>query len=215
MTATILVGAQWGDEGKGRVADWLASESDVVARFAGGDNAGHTVYVGDRVYQLHLLPSRILHEHVPCVLGNGMVVNPVNLVREIEELERSGVRVSPERLVISTRAHVITPAHIALDMASEKARGADAIGTTLRGIGPAYLDKTGRQGLRAGDMADVESFADALCERIEKANATLVEHGLEPLSPREAAENYIEAARRLSPFLRDTSMYLNARLREG
>lgn len=215
MTATILVGAQWGDEGKGRVADWLASQSDVVARFAGGDNAGHTVYVGEQVYKLHLIPSGILHEHVTCVLGNGMVVNPVNLVREMEGLERSGVAVAPERLAISTRAHIITPAHIALDRASEQARGTGAIGTTLRGIGPAYLDKTGRQGLRAGDMADAEAFADALCERIEQANVTLVEQGLEPLAPREAAESYVEAARRLRPFLRDTSMYLNARLREG
>jgi adenylosuccinate synthase len=215
MTATILVGAQWGDEGKGRVADWLAAESDVVARYAGGDNAGHTVVVGEKVYKLHLIPSGILHEQVVCVLGNGMVVNPVNLVREMDELERAGVAVTPERLVISTRAHIITPAHIALDAASEKARGKDAIGTTLRGIGPAYLDKTGRKGLRAGDMVDVETFAEQLVQRIEAANAVIAEQGMEPLEPQQAAEAYLQAAHRLRPFLRDTSIYLNERLQQG
>jgi adenylosuccinate synthase len=215
MTATILVGAQWGDEGKGRVADWLAAESDVVARYAGGDNAGHTVVVGDKVYKLHLIPSGILHGQVVCLLGNGMVVNPVNLVREMDELEAAGVSVTPERLIISTRAHIITPAHVALDAASEKARGKDAIGTTLRGIGPAYLDKTGRQGMRMGDMADIESFAEQLHARVEAVNATISAQGFEPLDPQKAAIDYIEAARRLQPFLRDTSLYLNDRLRDG
>ena len=215
MTATILVGAQWGDEGKGRVADWLAAESDVVARYAGGDNAGHTVVVGDKVYKLHLIPSGILHGQVVCVLGNGLVINPVNLVREMDELERAGVVVTPDRFIISTRAHIITPAHVALDAASEKARGKDAIGTTLRGIGPAYLDKTGRQGIRAGEMADVESFADLLMQRIEAANPTITAQGLAPLDPQQATEAYIQAAQRLRPFLRDTTLYLNERLRAG
>jgi len=215
MTATILVGAQWGDEGKGRVADWLAAESDIVARYAGGDNAGHTVVVGEKIYKLHLIPSGILHGQVVCVLGNGMVVNPVNLVREIDELERAGVPVTPERLIISTRAHIITPAHVALDAASEKARGKEAIGTTLRGIGPAYLDKTGRQGLRAGEMIDVETYADQLIQRIEAANVVIAAQGMEPLQPQQATEAYIDAAQRLRPFLRDTTLYLNARLKEG
>src|SRR5215211_5884256 len=110
MPATILVGAQWGDEGKGRVTDWLASQSDVVARFGGGDNAGHTVNVGKTVYKLHLIPSGILHEHVVCVLGSGTVINPINLVREMDELRAVGIDVTPERLIISTRAHIVTPA---------------------------------------------------------------------------------------------------------
>lgn len=215
MTATILVGAQWGDEGKGRVADWLAVESDVVARYAGGDNAGHTVVVGDKVYKLHLIPSGILHDHVTCVLGNGMVVNPVNLVREMDELEAAGVPVTPDRLIISTRAHLITPAHIALDAASEKARGKDAIGTTLRGIGPAYLDKTGRKGIRSGEMVDVEAFADQLIERIQAANTTVTAQGLDSVEPQAATEAYVQAAHRLQPYLRDTTLYLNERLRSG
>src|SRR5215207_2014722 len=215
MAATIVVGAQWGDEGKGRVADWLAAHSDVVGRFGGGDNAGHTVYAGGQVYKLHLIPSGILHEHVVCVLGNGTVINPVNLVREMDELRAIGLEVTPERLIISTRAHIVTPAHIALDKAHELARGADKIGTTLRGIGPAYLDKTGRQGIRAGQMIDIESYGDALYSMTQRANQTLMLQALEPLDPQESAEAYIRTAEILRPYLHDTSLYINRRLREG
>lgn len=215
MPATILIGAQWGDEGKGRVADWLAAEADVVARYAGGDNAGHTVYVGDKVYKLHLVPSGILHESVVCVLGGGMVINPVNLVREIDELIAAGVNVTPDRLIISTRAHIITPAHLALDKANETARGTEAIGTTLRGIGPAYMDKTGRSGLRAGQMADGEAFADALAAHIDAHNVTLRHMNAELLDPVQASLRYLEAAERLRPFLRDTALDLVTRLKAG
>jgi adenylosuccinate synthase len=215
MPATILIGAQWGDEGKGRVADWLAAQSDVVARFAGGDNAGHTVYVGTTVYKLHLIPSGILHDHVICVLGGGMVINPVNLLAEMDDMRALGVKITPERLIISTRAHIISPAHVALDKASEQARGADKIGTTLRGIGPAYMDKTGRSGLRMGQMLEVETFADALYAQIETANAKLFRDGCEMIDPQQSAEAYIDAAARLRPYLRDTTQYLNERLRAG
>lgn len=215
MPATILVGAQWGDEGKGRVADWLAADSDVVARFGGGDNAGHTVYTGSTVYKLHLVPSGILHSRVTCVLGGGMVINPVNLLREMDDLRALGVEITPERFMISTRAHIISPAHIALDKASEKARGADKIGTTLRGIGPAYMDKTGRSGLRMGQMVDVEAFAEALYAHIKAANAALTRDGCETIDPQSSAEAYVDAAARLRPYLTDTTRYLNTRLRDG
>lgn len=215
MPATILVGTQWGDEGKGRAADWLAAESDVVARFGGGDNAGHTVYINDKVYKLHQIPSGILREHVTCVLGNGVVINPVNLLREMDELKANGVEVTPDRLIISTKAHIITPAHIALDKAAEQARGEGAIGTTLRGIGPAYIDKTARQGLRAGQMNDTEAFADALYAHIEAANAKLAAQGQAVLDPQASAVEYVNAAERLKPFLKDTALYINARLRAG
>lgn len=215
MPATILVGAQWGDEGKGRIADWLAMQSDVVARFGGGDNAGHTVYVGQQVFKLHTVPSGILHESVTCALGNGMVVNPVNLVKEMEHIQAMGVDITPERLLLSTRAHLITPAHIALDAAAEKARGAGAIGTTLRGIGPAYLDKTGRKGIRAGDMADIEDFADALHKSILEANEALTRQKMQLLDADAAVAPYLEAAVRLKPFLTDTAVYLNRRLKDG
>lgn len=215
MPATILVGAQWGDEGKGRVADWLAAQSDVVARYAGGDNAGHTVFVNNQLYKLHLVPSGILHPGVVCVLGNGMVINPVNLIREIDELSALGVDVGPERLLLSTRAHVITPAHIALDAAAEAARGAGAIGTTLRGIGPAYLDKTARQGIRAGEMADSDSFAAALAAAFERANSALAAQSAAPIDAAAGISTYLAAAERLRPYLCDTSEYLNRRLRAG
>jgi adenylosuccinate synthase len=215
MPVTILIGAQWGDEGKGRVADWLASEADVVARYAGGDNAGHTVYVGDEVYKMHLVPSGVLRDGVTCVLGNGMVVNPVNLVRELDQLAEQGVDVSPDKLILSTRAHLITAAHIALDGASEKALGDEKIGTTLRGIGPAYMDKTGRKGLRAGDMTDVEAFADLLHAHVESKNAELAQRNAAPLDPHEATVPYIEAARRLQPYLKDTTAYLYECLKSG
>jgi adenylosuccinate synthase len=215
MPATILVGTQWGDEGKGRVADWLAAEADVVARFGGGDNAGHTVNLGNTVYKLHQIPSGILHGRVACVLGNGVVINPVNLLREIDELREKGVAVMPEHLIISTRAHIITPAHIALDKAAEQARGSAAIGTTLRGIGPAYIDKTARQGIRAGQMAEPELFAEDLYQHIEAANARLAAQGMATLDPQASALDYVDAAQRLKPFLQDTSQYINQRLKSG
>lgn len=215
MPATIIIGAQWGDEGKGRVADWLASQSDIVARFAGGDNAGHTVVVGDRVFKLHLIPSGILHDRVICLLGNGTVINPVNLLSEIDELRAAGVKVTPDRLVISTRAHIISPAHTALDAANEKARGKDAIGTTLRGIGPAYMDKTGREGIRMGQMRDPESFADALHAQIERANVRLREQNAPLIDATISAIAYLDAAAQLAPFLQDTTHYLNEQFQQG
>jgi adenylosuccinate synthase len=215
MPATIMIGAQWGDEGKGRAVDWLASSADVVARFAGGDNAGHTVYVGRDVFKLHLIPSGILHPQVVCVLGNGMVINPPNLIAEIDHLATMGVEINPDRLLISTRAHIITPAHIALDTAREHALGHQAIGTTLRGIGPTYLDKTGRRGIRAGLMASLEDFADALYRTIEEVNETLRQQDLPVLDPQDCTKTYLDAARRLQPYLADTTAYINRRLREG
>ena len=216
MPITILIGAQWGDEGKGRVVDWMASSADIVARYAGGDNAGHTVALDGKVYKLHLIPSGILHSNVVSVMGNGMVINPVNLVREIEALRKIGVDITPDRLVISSRAHVITPAHIALDKAKELALGEAKIGTTLRGIGPAYLDKTGRAGIRTGDMRlDVEEFAERLIAAIEVSNEELRAQGLDALDARGAAQSYLQAADFLRPYIRDVSIYLYEALKAG
>ncbi|MDX2076235.1 MAG: adenylosuccinate synthase [bacterium] len=215
MPATIIIGAQWGDEGKGRAVDWLAARADVVARYGGGDNAGHTVYVGTSVYKLHLMPSGILHPQAICVLGNGMVINPVNLLKELEELRSLGVDVSPERVKISTKAHIITPAHRALDVANEKALGNKAIGTTLRGIGPAYLDKTGRSGVRVGEMLAIEDFAESIKKAIESANHILLKHDEPLLDAHVIAQEYVTAAEQLRPYIVDTTQYLNQRLREG
>ena len=216
MPITILIGAQWGDEGKGRVVDWLAGSADIVARYAGGDNAGHTVALNGKVYKLHLVPSGILHSRVVSIMGNGMVINPVNLVREIQALRELGVDITPERLVISSRAHIITPAHIALDSAKEAALGEAKIGTTLRGIGPAYLDKTGRAGIRTGDMLlDVEEFTERLVKAIESTNEVLRQQGRQSLDPQSAAQSYLDAAAVLRPYIQDTSVYLHQALRCG
>ena len=216
MAITIVIGAQWGDEGKGRVVDWLAASADIVARYAGGDNAGHTVALDGEVYKLHLLPSGVLQPNVLSVMGNGMVINPVNLVREIEALRGMGIRITPQNLVISSRAHIITPAHIALDAAKEDALGDAKIGTTLRGIGPAYLDKTGRSGIRAGDMLlDVEVFAERLVGAIESSNASLRQQGRDTLDARQAAESYLGAAAFLRPFIQDASIFLQRALQDG
>ena len=216
MPISIIIGAQWGDEGKGRVVDWLASAADVVARYAGGDNAGHTVALDGEVYKLHLLPSGVLHEQVVSVMGNGMVINPVNLVREIKALRAMGIEISPQNLIISSRAHIITPAHIALDAAKESALGDAKIGTTLRGIGPAYLDKCGRAGIRTGDMLlDVEVFAERLISGIAVANDSLQKQGIEPLDARAAAESYLKAADFLRGFIQDASIFLHQALKAG
>ncbi|MCU0510960.1 MAG: adenylosuccinate synthase [Anaerolineae bacterium] len=215
MPITVLIGAQWGDEGKGRFVDALAADANIVARYAGGDNAGHTVAVGSTVYKMHLIPSGVLHPGVVSVMGNGMVVNPVNLVKEINQLRDMGVSITPENLVLSSRAHLITPAHIARDRASEQARGAEAIGTTLRGIGPAYMDKTSRDGLRVGQMLDLEAFGDALHSAIERASADLVRGGFAPLDARASVPDYLAAAQTLQPFIQETAIYLHHRLKAG
>ncbi|MCX7977179.1 MAG: adenylosuccinate synthetase, partial [Bellilinea sp.] len=173
MPLDIVIGTQWGDEGKGRIVDLLAAQADIVARFNGGDNAGHTVTVGSRTFKLHLIPSGIIHPHTIGVMGNGMVINPVTFVNEVEMLQAAGVAAGPDRLRISYAAHLITPAHRALDAAQEAARGQAQIGTTGRGIGPAYTGKTSRNGLRMEDMLDAASFYKKMKQHVEEINAML------------------------------------------
>ena len=215
MPATIILGAQWGDEGKGRAVDHFSATADIAARATGGDNAGHTLNVGDHLLKLHLVPSGILHENVSCVLGNGMVINPISLVKEFDKLMAFGLNVSPERLKISTRAHLITPAHTAVDAANEKKLGDSKIGTTLRGIGPAYADKVNRRGIRAGEMADIERFADTLERSLRQWSDQLVRDGFDSLDVDIAVRNYVEAAAKLRPFLTDTAVYLHDALKAG
>jgi len=213
MPVTILVGTQWGDEGKGRFVDWLSQEADIVARYSGGDNAGHTVAVGDQVYKLHLIPSGILHPNTVSVMGNGMVINPLNLLSEMQRLRDQGVTISPDTLRISDRAHIITPGHIALDAAQEAQRGTEALGTTLRGIGPAYLDKTGRQGLRMGQMLDLEAYADALTAHIAWSKQALEQSGQSSIDF--VLQQHLEAAQQLRPFITDTTAFFAEQLKLG
>lgn len=215
MPVTIIIGAQWGDEGKGRFVDWFSSEAQIVARYSGGDNAGHTVAVEGEVFKMHLIPSGIIHKGVVAVMGNGMVINPVNCIAEMNRLREQGVSITPENLVISSKAHIITPAHIQLDKMKESQRGADAIGTTLRGIGPAYLDKVGRRGVRIGDMLDLENFAETLSKSLEYHNQTLSAAGVELVDIENSVQAYIDAAEILRPFIKETAIYLNQRLKEG
>jgi adenylosuccinate synthase len=216
MPLDIVVGAQWGDEGKGRIVDLLASESDVVARYGGGDNAGHTVTAQGRVFRLHLIPSGILHPSTTCALGAGMVVNPSRLVAEIRELESLGVDVRPARLRLSTSAHILTPAHLALDGAEEAGRGTREIGTTRRGIGPGYTDKAARRGIRAGAMRDPHAFGRVIEQHVREA-ARILEglYGLPSPDPLEARRSYTDFAEHLRPYLEDVGQMIAQSLRRG
>src|SRR5919205_184924 len=166
----VVIGAQWGDEGKGKIVDLLAERFDVVARYQGGHNAGHSVKVGEKSYALHLIPSGIIHEGKTCVLGNGMVIDPIAFFAEADRLTSQGLQFTPERVKVSSRAHLILPYHRALDHTSEERLGNEKVGTTLRGIGPAYEDKAGRRGIRVADALNAEFFRARIERNIEDAN---------------------------------------------
>ena len=207
MSAFIVLGAQWGDEGKGKMTDYLAEEANVVVRFQGGNNAGHTVVVGDKEYKLHLIPSGILYEDKLNVIGNGVVVDPKALFEEIDYLEGVGVKVTPEKLIISDRAHLIMPYHKVLDKLKEKARGKNDIGTTGKGIGPCYTDKFERCGIRVCDLMHEEVFTEKLKENIEMKNAYITKVlGGEALNFDEILKEYLEFGKKLKPFVQDTSV---------
>ncbi|MFH2104451.1 MAG: adenylosuccinate synthase [Chloroflexota bacterium] len=214
MPLQVIVGAQWGDEGKGRIVDWFATRAEVAARFNGGDNAGHTVTVGEQIFKLHLLPSGIIHPHVIAVLGNGMVVNPRTLLEEMDMLRQSGIPVSPERLRISYAAHIITPAHQALDKAIDAARGTGLIGTTGRGIGPAYTDKATRRGLRMADLLSAD-FGEKVADHIQEANRSLEMLAAPPLDPAPVCDSYRQYAAQLGEYVADASAELHAALQAG
>jgi adenylosuccinate synthase len=217
MSAIIVVGAQWGDEGKARVVDWLARDADLVARFNGGDNAGHTVVAEGLTLKLHLVPAGILHPTAVGLIGAGVVVNLTTLIKEMDELVSLGVDVGPSRFKISAAAHIILPSHRALDGAREEARGKGAIGTTRRGIGPAYADKAARVNLRAGDMINPEQFADHVADGVRAHNRRLEErYGVSgTISPEDAAAEYCEYAKRLAPHLVDGTALVGEMLEAG
>ena len=207
MSAFIVLGAQWGDEGKGKMTDYLAEEANVVVRFQGGNNAGHTVVVGDKEYKLHLIPSGILYEDKLNVIGNGVVVDPKALFEEIDYLEGVGVKVTPEKLIISDRAQLIMPYHKVLDKLKEQARGKNDIGTTGKGIGPCYTDKFERCGIRVCDLMHEDVFTEKLKENIEMKNAYITKVlGGEALDYNEILNEYLEFGKRLKPFIEETSV---------
>src|SRR5499427_8245691 len=176
-----VIGAQWGDEGKGKIVDLLAEQFDIVVRYQGGHNAGHSVQVGDQSFVLHLLPSGIVHEGKTCVLGNGMVIDPKAFFEEADRLISQGIEVSPERVKISSRAHLILPYHRALDHTSEERLGNERVGTTLRGIGPAYEDKAGRRGIRTADAMAPEVLRSRVERNLVEANRVIEAYSQQPL----------------------------------
>lgn len=216
MKGSVVIGAQWGDEGKGKITDFLAAESDVVVRYQGGNNAGHTVEVEDKTYKLHLIPSGILNDNALCVIGDGVVIDPEALINEMMYLEKEGVSVTPDKLVVSDRAHLIMPYHKVIDSLSEKSKGKDDIGTTGKGIGPCYADKHERSGIRVCDLLHPDTFKEKLIVNVTLKNKiikTLYEG--EELDSSEIYNKYMEYAETIEKYARDTTVVLYEALKAG
>jgi adenylosuccinate synthase len=207
MTAIAVIGAQWGDEGKGKIVDMLAEKAGVVVRYSGGDNAGHTVINDHGEFKLHIIPSGIFYPHNICIIANGVVINPAALLGEIEDLQKRGIDIS--RLCISDRAHLIMPYHILLDGLEEESLGAKAVGTTRKGIGPAFADKAARLGIRTGDLLDKKGLYNRLSLVLGIKNTLLTKvYGVKPLSLDEVYNQYCQYADRLKPYIRETTAIL-------
>jgi adenylosuccinate synthase len=213
MPVTVVVGAQWGDEGKAKIIDLLSKEHTFVVRYQGGHNAGHTVVVEGEKYALQLVPSGVLYDHVVPVIGNGVVVDLPTLFREVDTLESRGIRCAD--LKVSSRAHLIFPWHQAHDAIAEAVRGDDKIGTTLKGIGPAYADKARRVGVRVGEVVDLERFAATVRARASAENLVIEQAGEQPLDVDEIVATFTEYGRRLQPYVADTVTLLHEAVAHG
>jgi adenylosuccinate synthase len=214
MPTVVVVGTQWGDEGKGKITDYLALESDVVVRYQGGPNAGHTVVVNDEVFQLHLLPSGILYPEKLSVIGNGVVVDPEVLVKEIQALQARGRDTSGLR--ISARAHLIMPYHRILDALQEESKGEGKIGTTLKGVGPAYMDKAARVGIRVADLLEPDVLIERLESNLRDKNRVLrYIYGKDELEAQPIIESYLETGEILKPYITDTAVLINKAIFQG
>ncbi len=216
MPAVVVVGAQWGDEGKGKIVDLLAARADIIARYQGGNNAGHTLVVDGKKTVLHLVPSGVLHTDKVCVIGNGVVVDPEVLIEEIDALQREGYLRDRSMLKISDRAHLIMPYHCAIDKARERLRGEGRIGTTGRGIGPTYEDKMARGGIRFADLLDDEAFASGVQRTVDEKNTYMSAMlGEQALDARTIEASYARYRERLAPHVTDISVYLGEALASG
>jgi len=205
MSTLVILGAQWGDEGKGKITDYLAETAEVVVRFQGGNNAGHTVEVGDKQYKLHLIPSGIINGKKLNIIGNGVVLDPLAFFTELEYLKNMGLSINEENLIVSDRANVIMPYHKVLDQLKEKARGKNDIGTTGKGIGPAYTDKVERSGIRVCDLLHPESLKEKITQNLQEKNQYIVKIlGGEAMDPELVYEEYLALGERLRPYVRDT-----------
>ncbi|MGG3312251.1 MULTISPECIES: adenylosuccinate synthase [Paenibacillus] len=208
MSTVVVVGTQWGDEGKGKITDYLAESADVVARYQGGNNAGHTILIDGNKFKLSLIPSGVFYKDKTCVIGNGMVVNPAALIEEINYIHDNGF--STDNLVISDRAHVIMPYHMVLDALEEDRKGPNKIGTTRKGIGPCYMDKAARNGIRIADLMDAEEFELKLRHLVKEKNQVITQvYGGEELNVEEILTQYLEYAEIIRKYVRDTSVILN------
>ncbi|MCH8020704.1 adenylosuccinate synthase, partial [candidate division KSB1 bacterium] len=215
MSVKIIVGAQWGDEGKGKIVDLLSEQVDIVARYQGGANAGHTIVIDGEQYILHLVPSGILHENTICVIGNGVVIDPLALLEEIEFLKSKGISVDG-RLWISHRAHLIMPYHKLLDQAKESKDADRKIGTTGRGIGPAYVDKVNRMGIRIVDLLDRDTLKNKLRTNIKEKNEILKKiYEEKEIDVDEIINEYLEFDKKIDPYIKDVSTFLNESLKDG
>lgn len=209
MANVIIVGAQWGDEGKGKIVDLLSEQADYIVRFQGGNNAGHTLVVNGKKHVFHLIPSGILHKTKRCMIGNGVVLDPAVLLQEIDELAKAGIVVTPQTLLISLYTHIIMPYHRSLDLAREKKKGKTAIGTTGRGIGPCYEDKVGRNGIRVHDLFNPAVFSEKLAANLEEKNFILTRFlGDKPLEASRIMEEYLAYGEKLKPFAGNVSIEL-------
>ncbi|NLN59673.1 MAG: adenylosuccinate synthase [Deltaproteobacteria bacterium] len=216
MANVVVIGTQWGDEGKGKVVDLYAQHADVIARFQGGNNAGHTLVVKGEETILHLIPSGILHNHKRCIIGNGVVVDPSVLINEIEELRRRGLFPSHTNLYVSENAHVIMPYHKRIDLAREARKSGRKLGTTGRGIGPAYEDKISRMGIKISDLLDEQMLQDKLKENLEEKNFFLTRYFHEgPVDEKAVFDEYRKYGEFLKSFVADTSMILTKEMRQG
>jgi len=215
MANLLVLGTQWGDEGKGKIVDLLTPAFDAVARYQGGHNAGHTVHVRGRKIVLHLIPSGILHAGKLCVIGNGLVVSPAAFWKEISDLEALDVRVDPALLAVSRNAHLIMPWHPLLERISEEGRGAKKIGTTCRGIGPAYEDKAARWGVRAGDLLEPQVLEEKIRENVAAKNPILRAFGLPPFEAGPIIDEYSGWGEKMRPYIRDVSDLLHGLMKAG
>jgi len=216
MANVVVIGTQWGDEGKGKVVDYLTAGADVVVRFQGGNNAGHTLVVNGAKTICHLIPSGILHKEKKCLIGNGVVVDPQVLLEEMGELRRKGVDVAPQNLALSDKAHLIMPYHRALDAAREAAKGEDKIGTTGRGIGPCYEDKAARNGIRVVDLLEPDTLEEKIRTNLEEKNFILTRwFGAQPLEFRPMYERYLGLGEILKPYITDVSLELDEAVKGG
>ena len=215
MANVVIVGTQWGDEGKGKIVDLLAENADLVVRFQGGNNAGHTMVVGGEQFICHLIPSGILQDKT-CLIGNGVVIDPAVLLKEIDDLGHRGINVTPQKLRISERAHLIMPYHRQVDHARERFKGDKKIGTTGRGIGPAYEDKATRRGIRFVDLLNADIFAEKVNAILDEKNFYLKNYlSADPLDPQTIIDQYQAYAGRLAPHVTNTSIVIDDALKDG